>query len=538
MTGKQVPPAFIPQDLQARENATLLTNILRGIEKECLRTAPKGQLAMTPHPLALGSAFTHPSITTDFSEALLEFISSPTHSMSAMMEQLRAVHQFTYQNIGDELLWVNSMPCMVGLPEEIPIAQYGSSNRGKMKSVYRVGLGHRYGRAMQTVAGVHYNFSLPRSFWAFLHAQENSVVGLSTYITKKYFDLVRNFRRHYWLLIYLFGASPAMCRSFVKGRKHNLEAFGRDDHTLHLPYATSLRMGDLGYQSSAQESLRVCYNNRAQYVNTLSRAISTPYAAYQSIGLNDADGDFKQLNNNLLQIENEFYSPIRPKRTANKGETALMALCSRGVEYIEVRCLDLDPWSPLGVNEEQTRFLDTFLVYCALAESPETSFEESEYILVNQKRVVNEGRRPDLKLLDSSGTEVGMYEWGMQLMDALHDVAKLLDNAHQSESYIESWAAQKEKLTNSALTPSARVLTELQEGKLTFARWALKRAKENKMLFLDQEFDPALEKKYRDLADESLQLQAAEDDQPQEPFEDYLESYYQQYANCCGEYPC
>lgn len=524
----------IPGGLFDHENTPLLSGILRGVEKESLRVTPQGCMAMTDHPHGLGSALTHPQITTDFSESLLEFITPPSHRLSTLLDQLTGLHKFTYQHIGDELLWSHSMPCMVGSGEDIPVARYGTTNRGKMKTIYRIGLGHRYGRVMQTVAGVHYNFSLPGSFWAFMHQHEGSVEELDQYTTRRYFDLIRNFRRHYWLLIYLFGASPAICRSFVKGRSHNLQIFGDDEHTLHLPYATSLRMGDLGYQSKAQESLYVCYNSLDSYVKTLGKAIATPYEPYEKIGVQDAQGNFKQLNTGLLQIENEFYSAIRPKRTAQKGETALTALCRRGVEYIEVRCLDIDPFSPAGVNAAQIRFLDIFLVFCALHKSPYCDNTEFQHILRNQKTVVAEGRRPGAELLTPAGDKVPLQTWGQELLQALQPIAELLDQVHGGTDYREAWAIQSGKITNPELTPSARVLRELREQNVTFHQWAKRQAQTHKDYFLSQPLSSRQEKRYSDMAEESLALQAAEEQHPQAPFADYLRSYYEQYRACCG----
>lgn len=523
--------ANIPSALFDSENAPLLAGMLRGIEKESLRVTAEGQLALTPHPVALGSALTHPQITTDFSEALLEFITPPSHRISTLLEQLHASHQFTYRHLGEELLWSSSMPCMVGEENEIPVALYGTSNRAKMKTIYRVGLGHRYGRTMQTVAGVHFNFSLSKPFWAFMHQQEGSVEELDDFVTRRYFDLIRNFRRNYWLLIYLFGSSPAICRSFVKGRAHTLEPFNGDEHTLHLPYATSLRMGDLGYQSSAQESLYVCYNSRASYVKTLGRAIATPYPPYQKVGLQDAEGNYLQLNTSLLQIENEFYSAIRPKRTAQKAETALTALCRRGVEYIEVRCLDLDPYSPVGVTAEQIRFLDAFLLYCALQPSPKCDMQEFDRIILNQKRVVNEGRKPGLMLQGLDGRDVAMTEWAQELCAALQPVAELLDGAHGNRrQYQDALATQQQKVADVSLTPSARVLDDLRQHNLSFAQWGRQRAQAHRRYFAELPSAPKVDKRFADMAEESLALQATEEQQPQTRFAEYLDAYYQQYS--------
>lgn len=524
----------IPAGLFDRENSPLLSGILRGVEKESLRVTPAGCMAMTEHPRGLGSALTHPQITTDFSESLLEFITPPSHRVSTLFDQLTALHRFTYEHIGEEMLWNHSMPCLVGAGDEIPVARYGSTNRGQMKTIYRVGLGHRYGRVMQTVAGVHYNFSLPGSFWAFMHQHEGSAEELDQYTTRRYFDLIRNFRRHYWLLIYLFGASPALCRSFVAGRDHHLQPFGADENTLHLPYATSLRMGDLGYQSKAQEKLYVCYNSLDSYVKTLGSAIATPYEPYEQIGVQDAQGNFQQLNTGLLQIENEFYSAIRPKRTAQKGETALTALCRRGVEYIEVRCLDIDPFSPTGVNAAQVRFLDTFLIYCALQDSPLCESAEFHHILSNQKTVVTEGRRPGAQLRTRTGETLPLQDWGNELLEALQPIAELLDQVHGGGTdYRDAWQEQANKIADPGQTPSAKVLDELRTYGETFHQWAKRQAQAHKDHLLSQPLQPRLEKRYADMAEESLAIQAEEERQPQDVFADYLRAYYAQYRACC-----
>lgn len=525
----------IPAGLFDKENAPLLTGILRGVEKESLRVTSAGCIAATDHPKELGSALTHPQITTDFSEALLEFITPPSHRLTTLLDQLTSLHKFTYQHIGDELLWSHSMPCAMANGDEIPVARYGTTNRGKMKTVYRVGLGHRYGRVMQTVAGVHYNFSLPGSFWAFMHQHEGSVEELDQYTTRRYFDLIRNFRRHYWLLIYLFGSSPAICRSFVNGRPHNLLPFGEDEHTLHLPFATSLRMGDLGYQSKAQEQLYVCYNSLDSYVKTLGKAIATPYEPYTHIGVQDSNGNFQQLNTGLLQIENEFYSAIRPKRTAQKSETALTALCRRGVEYIEVRCLDIDPFSATGINADEIRFLDIFLLFCALANSPYCGKDEFQRILTNQKTVVIDGRRPGVCLVTPDGHSKTLQAWGAEVLNTLQPLADLLDQAHGAgELYRNALNVQMAKIDDSSLTPSARVLTELREQGLTFHQWAKQRAQAHKEELLAHPLSARMEKRYSDMAEESLALQEEEEKQPQTPFAEYLQAYYQQYRMCCS----
>src|SRR5262245_35922367 len=358
----------------------VLGSLRRGIEKESLRVRPDGALATTPHPPQLGSALTHPHITTDFSEAQLELITGVHASAEGCLDELERIHEFVYRQIGEELLWCASMPCNLPAEDAIPIARYGRSNVGRAKTVYRTGLSHRYGRRMQAISGIHYNFSLPEDAWP-LPGRRDANEG--------YFALIRNFRRHAWLLLYLFGASPAVCASFVEGRAHGLKELVPG--TLYLPHATSLRMGRLGYLSDAQDSLRVSYNNLASYTASLDDALTQPYPPYETIGLRDpgsAEG-YRQLATTLLQIENEFYSTIRPKRVINPGERPLHALRERGVEYVEVRAMDLDPYSPVGITASTMRFLDVFLLHCLLTESPPDTDREIEALGRNKQEVAS-----------------------------------------------------------------------------------------------------------------------------------------------------
>lgn len=515
--------------LAKEENHTLLQGVLKGIEKEGLRVTGSAQLAQTPHPVGLGSALTHPNITTDFSEALLEFITSPTHSDSHLLGDLERLHQYSYEQLGNELIWPLSMPCALPADNDIPVAQYGTSNRAKMKTIYREGLGLRYGRTMQTVAGLHYNFSLPRAFWAYLHSETMSPLALDVFTTNHYFHLIRNFRRFYWLLIYLFGASPVVDGSFVQGRPHDLDELS--NNTFGRPYATALRMGDLGYQSSAQSSLFVCYNALLTYTATLSSAIHTPYPAYQSLG----NAEAKQLNTSLLQIENEFYSPVRPKRTARAGETALTALCKRGVEYLEVRCLDLDPNEPSGIAAETIRFLDTFLLYCLMLSSPECDRSEFINTGTNQKRVVNEGRMPGLQLIDPAGKERGLQDWGLDILAGMEPVAELLDRVHSSPGeYTSALKAAIGKLNNPELTPSGQIMAQVRSGE-SYLSIGLRQAHKIADTLKSQSLSELHLRRFSDICEESLALQRTEEEQPQEPFDDYLRAYYQQYQNCCKE---
>lgn len=514
--------------LSAPGNRDLLTTIRRGIEKESLRVTAEGALAATPHPKALGSALTHPRITTDFSEALIELITPPASDAHSTLTTLDEIHRYTYQHIGEELLWVSSMPCSLGADEEIPIAHYGHSNVGRMKEVYRIGLGHRYGRLMQTIAGIHYNWSLPDECLNLLQAVSGDKSSFQQYRTTSYLGLIRNFRRLTWLLLYLFGAAPATCKSFVKARSHQLVPLGEDNHTLHTPFATSLRMGDLGYQSTAQESLYVCYNDLDAYIHSLEGALSKPYPAYEALGEKDAEGNYLQLNTHLLQIENEFYSTVRPKRTTRRGETPIKALRERGIEYVEVRCIDLNPFLPLGIDKQQTDFIDIFLLYCLLAESSQIDEQSYAEIIDNQKRTVYEGRHPQFQL-SRNGETVSLRAWGEELMAAMSPIAETFDAAHGGSSYRESLQNARQRLQRPELTPSAQVLECLQSEGLSYFQWALKQSRAHREDFMRRPLELQTETFYREMSHQSLAEQAAIEAADTKSFEAYLADYFSQY---------
>jgi glutamate--cysteine ligase len=417
-----------------------LRGMRRGIEKESLRVDTDGRLAMTPHPAALGSALTHPSITTDYSEAQLELITGVHDSVEACAGELMQIHQFVARVLGEERLWVASMPCRLPPDETIPIGRYGTSHIGRAKSVYRMGLGQRYGRRMQTICGIHYNWSLP---------------GLSN---DEYFALIRNFRRHSFVLLLLFGASPAVCDCFVEGRAHELASLGPD--TRGLPHATSLRMGRLGYQSDAQAALAVSYNSLADYAGSLEGALTRPFPPYERLGIRNPGGDYVQLSTSLLQIENEFYGTIRPKRVIRRGERPLHALRERGVEYVEVRCLDLDPFEPVGIAMETMRVLDVFLLHCLLADSPPDSPGEIARLARNQHRTAAQGRDTALKL-ERDGGEVRVRDWAREVLQACTPIAEALDGAQGVSAHAQALSAVLATLDQPQRLPSARVLDAL-----------------------------------------------------------------------------
>jgi len=506
----------------------LLKGGLKGIEKESLRITADNQISQQAHPTKLGSALTHSSITTDYSEALLEFITPPFAEIDDALNYMKALHKFTYDQIGDELLWATSMPCGISGDKSIPIAQYGSSNIGKMKHIYRQGLGHRYGRAMQVIAGIHYNYSVPETLWPALKELEGSNKSLDEFQNDGYFSMTRNLQHNGWLLLYLFGASPALCKSFLKSHHDNqsvaLKEF--DDYTLYKPHATSLRMSDIGYKNSHQATLNISYNNVSEYVACLTQAIEMPWPAYENIGVN-VGGEYRQLNDRLLQIENEYYSTVRPKQIAQAGEKPTLALKRRGVRYIEIRSLDLNPYDPVGMSAPQLRFVEAFALYCLLSESPEDSLSTKNSFKFNISETARRGRKPDL-LLDSSGDRRKLTEWALELLDAIQPICELLDSGEKEPLYQQALAQQIERTHNAELTPSAKILAGMQQEKEPFGCYAMRLSQQQKSYFENFKLNENRKKELEAEAVKSLEAQNQLESEEQPLFDQFLANYFSQ----------
>jgi len=512
--------------LSAGPHRDALARGLRGIEKESLRVTHDGRLALTPHSAALGSALTHPSLTTDYSEALLEIITPAERDPAITLERLDELHRYVHAVLArdGEMLWNESMPGLLPATDEgIPIAEYGTSNIGRLKYVYRMGLALRYGRTMQCIAGIHYNYSLDEAVWQVLRAHDGAPESQQDYRSARYLALIRNFRRTNWLLMYLFGASPALDAGFLRGRPHKLESF--DANTLYLPYATSLRMSDLGYSNTTgQSALHADYNTLPGYLEALAQAVSEPYPPYETIGTH-RNGEWIQINTNVLQIENEFYSTIRPKRVTNPGERPLHALFERGVQYIEVRCMDIDPFVPIGISLETTRFLDAYLLACALEDSPLLPAPAYAEANENFGLVTKEGRRPGLELT-RDGKRVPMLEWADELLAKIERTAATLDALHGTNEHARAVAAQRAKLADASLTPSARVLQTMRDEQQSFLQFALSQSERHAAHFLSRPLDAKLTAQYETLARESLNEQAALEHQDAGSFDAFIGAWH------------
>ena len=513
--------------IQTTGAQTLLKNSLTGLEKESLRVNTEGSIADTPHPSVLGSALKNPWITTDYAEAMLELITPPCDRAHKSLDFLLDVETFVYQHLKDELLWTTSMPCVIRGEDDITIANYGTSNAGQMKSVYRQGLAERYGKVMQVIAGVHFNYSVDTEFWpAFQEFEGQSKEKEQSFINTKYMGMTRNIQRYGWIIPYLFGTSPAVCRSFIEDGQKPAGMKEFKDHTFYEEWGTSLRMGDIGYTNSGEDStgVKADYNSLEEYIACLRKAISTPHQEYVDIGIKSGD-EYLQLNTNLLQIENEYYSSVRPKQILKGFEKPTCALERRGIQYVELRSVDINAFRPAGLTHKQLYFLEIFMLFCLLQESPTIDADEAKEIDANQSIVAHKGRKPGLEL-NRKGEAITLKNWATEILEQMQGVADILNKAHNENFYSDAIKTQMELIQDPSLTPSAQVLDDIFNRDGSYYRFAKRKSEEHREYFLNRELKEHINQKIELVAEQSLQQQKELEEQQDMDFDTFLQRYF------------
>lgn len=514
-----------------------------GLEKESLRVSAHGGISQRDHPEALGRALTHPNITTDFSEALLEMVTPPCASADDAINYLTAIHQFIVQRLPEgEHIWNTSMPCILRGGQSVRIGEYGSSHSGQMKHAYRRGLGLRYGRRMQAIAGVHFNFSVPDPSWLVqtkLNAQlpdidlceqlwqDTSAIEQQALRTQGYFCMMQNLLRIGWLVPYLFGASPAICASFLnEGEGDELSVWNTS--TRYAQHGTSLRMGKIGYRYREDQpiDLTVRHTDVDAYIADIIGHVSTEHPAYRDLGLFDGDGLFQQLSTARLQIENEYYSSVRPKQIANSGELPIHALRERGIRYLELRSVDVNLEHPNGLELEQVAFLELLMLFAWMAKPAPLGADEVQACTSNVKKVAHSGREPGLQLQGPQG-DISLSSWGLQIMRCLEPVASWLDQERQTPLYLPALQAQKAKLEDSELTPSARILAGIKETG-SFFEYAQDLSKAHHATLGKLPQDEAIHASLLQKVQDSITMQTQMEDSSSGSFETFLGAYLNQ----------
>lgn len=515
--------------LQQLANTLVLDRLAfcNGIEKENLRIDRQtGQQALTDHPAALGASLTNAFVTTDFSENLIEMVTTPVAD-SEVLHQLTQLNRFVITHLERELLWPLSMPGWIEDIQQVREARYGSSNIAKMKHIYRVGLKHRYGKMMQLIAGVHCNVSLPNELFQALHIIDSQSKSFKDFISDQYLRLVYHFYCHYPLLIYLFGASPSCTVQSLPATGVPDYIQKIDQYTCLAPHGVSLRMSDLGYQNPRQDTVKIDYRSVEHYANSLVRATQIPYPAYVDIGVKQGD-NYKQLNCNWLQIENEYYSPIRPKQICHHGERPAVALRQRGIAYVEVRAIDLNPLHCLSVDSEQIKFVNLFILWCLLTEKTGCLADEACHALRhNFYLVATQGRKPGLKI-EVNAKKVLLSDWMRAILAEIYIVAQWLDQQYPGADYCDVLTRQMVKAEQVDLTPSAKVLVDMQQRKLSHHEYGLCIAGEQAQWLLKQSVDQNLLVQFQQAVLDSTDMAQQIASVAQKPFEQYLADYFRQ----------
>lgn len=416
-----------------------------GIEKEALRINTKGEIAVSPHPAALGSALCHPMITTDFAECLAEVITGVHSSKNSLMTELQdTVVYLSHHMLEDELLWPASMPPPIEDETRVNIARFGTSPIGRLKHLYRIGLAERYGVRRQSIAGIHYNVSLEENLFKNC-AETDRLPFLNNKALKShyYMQLIQQFMMNQWLLILLFSASP-----FAMITPKSAESSNR----FSQKHAISCRLGPHGYRNSEIDPLSIRYDSLEHYITDIQRLTQRPSQQYAHIpDLHSRQP--KQLSRNVLQIENEFYNSIRPKPQRMEGLSPSLCLQEQGVGYLEIRLFDLNPFTPLSVSKEQLYFTDAFLMHCLMQRhAPFDGLLSTK----QSNQVIQFGQNPNTELVP--GCNQSIKTASMNLLENIKNVAQWMDSVSNEPHHLSAVEQQMQKIENWQDLPHQKML--------------------------------------------------------------------------------
>lgn len=456
-----------------------------GVERESLRVTSQGDLALTEHPLVFGNKLENAEVTTDFSESQLELITPPFSSVEETHGYLAKLQLKVEKELKGEYMWPLSMPPRLPDDEKIPIAHFDGSQAGREKELYRMGLASRYGRKMQMISGIHFNFSFGEHLLDTLYEQFGEGKQKQDFTDDVYFATARNFLKFRWMLIYLFGASPSIDSTYYPVVYQDLKQVRQccpeccDPIGSYEQYATSLRVSRFGYNNAVHGRYSVSYNSRKDYIQGIRKLMATKSKKFSEMGLFH-DGKQIQLNTNILQRESEFYSSIRLKQVTQNGETQMEALERRGVKYAEVRILDLDPFEKEGIGLNEMRFLQVFMLYCLFEQSDFIREDELEQMNKNHHLVALAGRKRNLRLYRYGSGRIRIKEWSRNIFNNLYRIAEWMDTEQGDRRYQECTEQEFKKVLDPSLLPSSRIFREIKNNKEVFAQFGIRKAVELK----------------------------------------------------------
>ena len=494
-----------------RDQKQSLRSGRKGIEREALRVDSDFRISKKGHEYYFGSALCNSYLTTDFSESLLEIVTPAYHELGSLINFLEDSHHYVSKTLKEERLWPTSMPPHFDDEDEISIARYGKSNLAKFKTTYRQGLSQRYGRSMQAIAGLHFNYSLSDEIWNFIDFSD-SMYSKRDLKDELYFGALRNIQRMNWIILYLFGASPIMSRNFIR---NNLNEFKMHLDALYLPYATSLRMSNFGYQNTSQSNIHVSLNNIHEYVNDLLELTRT-----KRIPTREKKKIEEQLNNNILQIEDEYYATSRPKSESISDIRPLSKLKKFGVDYIELRSLDIDPWASSGIENNTMKFLEAFILSAILSPSPKLSKYDYQEIKNNDLLVATKGRKKGLNLKKSKKI-IDLESWGIEILESMDPYFEIM-NVSQNEREV-----YYDQMRDPSLTKSGLFLSTILDQGIELREFSAELSEDHHRKYLNILKDR--NSSWAELENEkniSIDLQSKLERSSHESFQKYLKKYY------------
>ncbi|MCK5834731.1 MAG: bifunctional glutamate--cysteine ligase GshA/glutathione synthetase GshB [Lentisphaeria bacterium] len=373
-----------------------LTKANFGLEKENVRVDLEGHLSSKPHPASFGDKLNNPYITTDFSESQVEVITPSVDTLEEAHDFLKALHNIVALELEDEYLWPLSSPPSLPPEDEIKASSFGDSESGQKANAYRDYLTEKYGKTRQLLSGIHYNFSFKETFLQELF----KISELDDYTLFKdsvYLKLSRNFFKHRWILIYLFGASPGVHESFTPCCLDELDEVA--DKSFSYCCGNSFRNGPCGYKN--MDVFNVSYDTRADYVKGIRSLM--------------ADG--------TLINEKEYYSPIRLK--AKDNVNLLDSIEKDGIEYVEIRLLDLNPLDETGLSLEQLQFVHLFVLYCLFDLTNTITPQEMVDGDKNHERIAQLGRKHNVTLATANGEKL-LKDQGLEIITDIRTVISKL----------------------------------------------------------------------------------------------------------------
>ncbi|WP_343183925.1 glutamate--cysteine ligase [Buchnera aphidicola (Ceratovacuna keduensis)] len=443
-----------------KKNRKIFKKIYRGIERESIRIDENGNFSKKLHPKKLGSSLTHKWITTDFSENLIEFVSPKTKNINELKKFLKDIYIYTIKNLNKEMLWPLSIPPYYPKNEKIiKIAKYGNSIIGKKKELYRIGLKNRYGTYKNIISGIHYNFSFSSKFWKkYINKKKIN----KNMISKGYMHIIRNYYRFGYFISYVFGASPYISKKIKTKNKIKINKYylKEKEDILFSKWSTSLRNSKFGNYNNIKKKINIKFNSLSEYIKKVKKALNTKDKDFKKI-----KNKKQQINDNIIQLENELYIQIRPKQNTKKNETQLNALEKRGIKYIEIRSLDINPFSNIGIKKYQIFFLDLFLIWCISKKSPYIKKCEMKKINKNWENICIKGKKPGQKIYINNKKKT-FIKISLKILKKIKKIAKILDSNTNSKEYEKACNKVKKILKNKKLTYSSKILNNIKKSNI------------------------------------------------------------------------